>query len=640
MTGSPSSSHPPAEPRLKIQGLSVSVNYADFLECIAPNIRHFDRWLVVTDEKDTRTIDVCKRWGLDVLISQRLYENDAAFHKAAALNEGLEALDQDAWVAVMDSDILLPSDFRERLEAQNLDPACLYGLGGRRICQTVHEFRAVAAREPWVDNLIFSSFVIGYFNLFHQRQSRNRYPEHGSDDASTYDVLFSDSFPVGSRRCLPFVCLHAGVASLNWRGRTVDPFFQNGTAPADAAPDFTGELAVLCGGPEKTVAQIGCYHGALTCALAQHFSRVIVIDHWGLNVRSAFPALATDLRFLADRYAAETAELTNITPPLEHCDATLAQIPDHSVDVIWLTAEPEYDFLLHFLPAWVRKLKPGGAIAGGFYEPERLPGPSSTVNMLIGVPDEIFPDMQWLRRIRDPQTFISRQFPPTLSTAEQRGVVYVSMGEEDVEGLLVSLSSLQRHWQGSVSVVCAGDESPSLRIACARLGIDFRSVPCFSAKYPDDLNRLHALEWSPFEESVFISAHSLILESPQFLFDALDNHDCAFCPPREGSRQPASMAAFGWRRRGPGLDAWRAIGGAILGFAGPMGASGALGPLVADSAVHFLPAGKIWSGPSRRVPRGTAILSLDRLGRAGALHLHPEWAEEEKALLSRLGRGG
>jgi glycosyltransferase involved in cell wall biosynthesis len=101
-----------APPRRKIQALTVSVNYADFLECIAPNRRHFDRWLVVTDEKDTRTQEVCRQHGMDVLFSKRLYEKGAAFHKAAALNEGLAALDQNAWVAVMDSDILLPHDFR------------------------------------------------------------------------------------------------------------------------------------------------------------------------------------------------------------------------------------------------------------------------------------------------------------------------------------------------------------------------------------------------------------------------------------------------------------------------------------------------------------------------------------------------
>ena len=60
--------------------------------------------------------------------------------------------------------------------------------------------------------------------------------------------------------------------------------------------------------------------------------------------------MATDRLFVASRYTAETSGLPNLTPPLEHSEETLAAIPDGSLDVIWLTAEPEYDFLLLFLP--------------------------------------------------------------------------------------------------------------------------------------------------------------------------------------------------------------------------------------------------------------------------------------------------
>ena len=66
MTGDPSS--PPAGRRYKIQAVTASVNYADFLECIAPNIRHFDRWVIVTSADDTATHEVCRRWGLEILI--------------------------------------------------------------------------------------------------------------------------------------------------------------------------------------------------------------------------------------------------------------------------------------------------------------------------------------------------------------------------------------------------------------------------------------------------------------------------------------------------------------------------------------------------------------------------------------------
>jgi len=635
MNGNPP---PSAIGRRKIQALTVSVNYADFLECIAPNVRHFDRWLVVTDESDTRTQDVCRRWGMEVLLSKRLYENDAVFHKAAALNEGLAVLDQEAWVAVLDSDILLPHDFRERLELQELEPECLYGLSGRRICRTLPEFRSLAAREPWADNLIHTTFVIGYFNLFHLAQEKNRYPEHGSDDASTYDVLFSNLFPAARRRFLPFVCLHAGDSSHNWRGRVTDPFFEDhNLAHAPGTVPQTEAIAAMLGGPDKTAVLIGCWRGDTSRALAQHFGKVTVIDHWGLLARPPSPAMATDLQFLAARYAAETSGPPNLTSPLEHSEELLAGIPAGSLDVIWLTAEPEYDSLLLFLPAWLPKLKPGGAIAGGFYEPELLPGPSHVVQILLGAPDDVFADMQWVKRLAEPDKFIARRLPAPV-TDTQRGVVYVCMEDAEVEALLVSLSSLRRHWRGAVCVLNAGDESPSLRLACARLGVDFRNVPHFSELYPDEINRLHALDWSPFEESVFLDTATLVSGPLDFLFDALTNQPNAFCPARDPGKLPVSDAAFAWRNTSLVLDSLRAIAGSMLSLAGPDALRLAFGVLLHEKVMHVLPAAPVWSGPAKRAPAGTLIQAFPRLARAGegALRLFLPWAEEETRLLRRL----
>ncbi len=633
MNGSP----PPSVPgHRKIQALTVSVNYADFLECVAPNVRHFDRWLVVTDESDTRTQDVCRRWGMEVLFSKRLYANDAAFHKAAALNEGLDVLDQDAWVAVLDSDVLLPNDFRERLDLQSLDPEFLYGLSGRRICRTLAEFRSLSFCEPWADNLIYTTFVIGYFNLFHLSVRLNRYPEHGSDDASSYDVLFSNFFPAIRRHFLPFVCLHAGDTKHNWRGRATDPYFEDhARAHAAGAEPQTAAIAALLGGPDKTAVQIGCWRGDTGRALAQHFGRVTVIDHWGLTARAPSAAMATDLAFIAARYAGETSGLPNLTAPLEHSEETLASIADGTLDAIWLTAEPEYDFLLHFLPAWLPKLKPGGAITGGFYEPALLPGPSHVVQFLLGEPDEIYPDMQWVKRIAEPAQFLSRRLPAVPLDAS-RGVVYVCMEEEEMEALLVSFSSLRRHWSGAVCALNAGDEVPPLRLACARLGLDFRNVPLCSTDFPDELNLLHALDWSPFAETVFLAAATLVSGPVDFLFDALKTQPNAFCPARPGGAMPVTGVAFAWRHSSPVLDSWRAIAAGLISLGGPGALRMVPGMLLNDNTMHRLSAAPVWDGPARRAPAGTVIQAFPRLARAGALALFAPWAEEEQALLARL----
>lgn len=618
----------------KIQALTVSVNYADFLECIAPNVKHFDRWLVVTHESDLRTQEVCRRWGMEVLLSRRLYEGGAAFHKAAALNEGLEVLDKEAWVAVIDSDILLPHDFRERLNAQELLPDCLYGLGGRRICRTLHEFSTLAAAEPWADNLIYTTFVIGYFNLFHLSGERNRYPESVSDDASTYDVVFSDSFPASQRRYLPFVCLHAGDASQNWRGRVTDPFFEDQTDGNTRLEDCTAQAAEGLGGPDKTVAQIGCYRGGFTALLARHFRHVTVIDHWGLRMTSPSPAMAVDAVILESRYARETAGLRNITPPLPHSDETLGAIPDGSLDVIWFTAEPEYDFFLTSLPHWLPKLKPGGSIAGGFYEPVLLPGPSRVVELLLGPPDVTWPDFRWARVVMNPQALAEKLMPRQPVEHGGRGVLYAGAGEDDVEALLVSFSSLRRHWHGPVCILSAGEESPSLRLACIRLGVEFRHVPWVSEKYPDHLNLLHALEWSPFAETLYIAAPTLVRSSPEPLFHALQGRDAVFFGAQGRNPLPVETGAFAWRRGSPVIDMLRALATTFLTVSGRRCFESALAGMAEEGTLPVLPPGPVWSGPARRVPPEACIQEMPRLAQAGALHLLPEWEEEEQALIA------
>jgi hypothetical protein len=620
---------PAAPPRRKIQALTVSVNYADYLECIAPNRRHFDRWLVVTGEDDPQTREVCRRHGMEVLVSKRLYEDGAAFHKAAALNEGLAALDQDAWVAVMDSDILLPHDFRERLDAQVLDPLCLYGLAGRRVCPTLAEFSALATREPWTDNLVYTTFVIGYFNLFHLAQKYNRYPEDTSDDASTYDVVFSDRFPAARRRYLPFVCLHAGDTSQNWRGRTTDPFL-DGPAETVIPEDSTATLAASLGGPGTHAVQIGCYRGEPGRTLAQHFSRVTVIDHWGLSTRAVSEAMATDLDILRTRYERESAGAPNLSSLQEHSDETLAEIPDRSVDALWLSAEPEYDFCLKFLPAWLPKLKPGGALVGEFYSPELLPATTRLVDLLLGPPHRVYDDLRWVRHIEDPATYLRRLFPP-VNSATDRGVVYVATGEHDVEPLLVSLSSLRRHWAGPVCVINAGDENPSLCLACARLGVGFRNVPDTESS---GLTVLQGLSWSPFEESVYLACATLVRAPVDWLFESLQTESNAFCAGR--GRTTVETCLFGWRRGSTMPEAWRSLAIALTSLAGDKAIPLALGQLLREGQLHLHPAGAVWSGPVRQIPPSAGLVALPRLARAGALHLYAPWAEEEQLLLQLL----
>ena len=160
---------------MKLQAVTVCINYADYRECIVANGRYFDRWVVVTVCEDKATRAVCARHGIEVLLSRTLRADgkdfDAATNKSRALNEGLEALDPEGWVVIVDSDVLLPRHFRERVAALPLEKGCLYAAAGRKICEDRETFEMLRECEPWDRFCDRHSQAIGYFQSVSPRRS-------------------------------------------------------------------------------------------------------------------------------------------------------------------------------------------------------------------------------------------------------------------------------------------------------------------------------------------------------------------------------------------------------------------------------------------------------------------------------------
>jgi hypothetical protein len=128
------------------------------------------------------------------------------------------------------------------------------------------------------------------------------------------------------------------------------------------------------------------------------------------------------------------------------------------------------------------------------------------------------------------------------------------------------------------------------------------------------------------------------MDSPQFLFDALEAGDNAFCLPQRRSPLVVATAAFAWHRRSTVIDAWRAVAASMVPLAGPLAVDYAITALKEGTSLRILSGENIWSGPVKRAPAGIRILALTRLARAGALRLFPPWVEEEQALLMWIER--
>jgi hypothetical protein len=256
---------------MKIEAVVVCVNYADFLAFTLPANKHFfDRMVVVTDTKDTRTKDLCEFYHVECIQTDAFYENGSTINKAEGINMGLEVLKLDGWVVQLDADIYLPPLFRhiiQKLES-HLNSDCLYTLD-RMMCPTFEawiEFlcKPTLTHTGWIyiHPTVFPMGVriaeymeegyepIGYFQMWNPKGSEiYNYPVDAVGVDRT-DVLQAKRFPRNKRILIPeLICIHLESEGLNvdqmgknWFGRKTKIF----------GPDSIQEFPVNIEEPKET----------------------------------------------------------------------------------------------------------------------------------------------------------------------------------------------------------------------------------------------------------------------------------------------------------------------------------------------------------------------------------------------------
>lgn len=198
---------------MKIHGMTVSVGYADLLG------KGLDSWLngldtltVVTDHEDIKTIDMARRAGCRVFMTDTFYDDGAVFNKGKAASQAVEmALPWMDWVLTFDADIIPPDDWRQVIEArrEEIHPGYLYG--ATRILDTGTAYR---------DNEL-----AGFFQLWHTSDPNvQRRPLYETcwRHAGGYDSEFQGrwlSAMEDRRILLPLEMEHQGYAGANWWGR-------------------------------------------------------------------------------------------------------------------------------------------------------------------------------------------------------------------------------------------------------------------------------------------------------------------------------------------------------------------------------------------------------------------------------------
>lgn len=214
-----------------LECIMVCVNYADFLEHTLPiNKNKFDSINIVTVEEDYNTINVANRFDVNVIVTERLYENGAKFNKAKALNDGINRLKKD-WVLITDADMVIETDFNNRLD--QLDKNCLYGVP-RLMCPNYDawsKYQITGKRRRWKRQGRRKNIGAGFFQLVNGNSTRLAGTSTWYDERCTHagrsDKRFLHSYP--AHDILPdVVAIHLesepAQMGANWNGRTTVKF--------------------------------------------------------------------------------------------------------------------------------------------------------------------------------------------------------------------------------------------------------------------------------------------------------------------------------------------------------------------------------------------------------------------------------
>lgn len=234
---------------MRTECICVSTNHDDFLDVVIPfNKQFFDEYYIITKETDTATIKVCEKYGLKPYFSNLFHKNGAKFNRGAIYNEYFQKLKHKEWIILLDSDIILPSEFKIFVPFMNVE--CFYGwrrldVPDRNTLQNV-----IVGKTKISDLLAFRGFGYGYGQVFHYQsftfKSLLPYPYPETNDTGECDWMFrnfwgdiiynppltaenphlikSDDYSNGLLKELPYQVLHLGKPGINSAERKTERF--------------------------------------------------------------------------------------------------------------------------------------------------------------------------------------------------------------------------------------------------------------------------------------------------------------------------------------------------------------------------------------------------------------------------------
>lgn len=154
----------------KIEAVIICYGYLDFLSLTLPkNLDKFDHFVIVTKPGDP-LIEFCNSLKTDkitIIETKAMHHNGAQWNKGLCIAIGLQHLKYNKFFCTIDSDVLVPEDFREQFFNFAADKQLAYG--SRRFLinsrAELKDFESGVKTEK--DFLLLRGFLYGFFAIFH-----------------------------------------------------------------------------------------------------------------------------------------------------------------------------------------------------------------------------------------------------------------------------------------------------------------------------------------------------------------------------------------------------------------------------------------------------------------------------------------
>lgn len=204
---------------VKINAIIVSVDYNDFLSITLESVSNLMDVTVVTSPEDTTCQQLCEKFKVNCVVTDKMYDDDAKFNKGKAINEGLKSIEDPNWILLLDADIYLQSDFLDVLKSTNLTLEDLYIC--RRLILDRYDMFTKWKNGESVGQLERCKGY-GFLHLFNfKANNKLKFPENYKD-ASFSDLEFRDKFK--NKKELNTYVVHLGETNKNWSGRITKEF--------------------------------------------------------------------------------------------------------------------------------------------------------------------------------------------------------------------------------------------------------------------------------------------------------------------------------------------------------------------------------------------------------------------------------